>query len=462
MHIRQKLYSLFICTSLLACSMAPEYKVPDVYMTEKYKASFMSSSRWVAFDQIKFTEFNKPWWTAFEDKFLNTLINQLNIRNYTIEQAVAKYEASNAQIKSAQASYFPSVGLDASASKSGGSNRAESDKFNYGSSLKWEIDLWGKLSDKTNIARLDSEIQSLTIEQTQLGLQAQLANTYFSLRETDLKISALEKIISYLEKSNHINKNLYNQGVIAKADVISSDLQLLNAKAELVATQSSRIQLENAISTLIGLTPGEFRIESERYELLPAKISVSYPSLLLAMRPDIKIAEKRVQEANYKIGVSKSAWFPNLTLSASVANQAIAINDLISSPATVWSLGPALVLSIFDGGSKRAALNSAKADYRFSVAAYRETVIEAIRDVENALTKIEMTSKELDLQSEALKASRKSLEITNNQYLAGLVSYLDVIQVQNSNINAEIKNLNLKLKLVQNQIELIKALGGHL
>lgn len=328
--------------------------------------------------------------------------------------------------------------------------------------MKWEIDLWGKLSDKTNIARLDSEIQSLTIEQTQLGLQAQLANTYFSLRETDVKISALEKIISYLEKSNHINKNLYNQGVIAKADVISSDLQLLNAKAELVATQSSRIQLENAISTLIGLTPGEFRIESERYELLPAKISVSYPSLLLAMRPDIKIAEKRVQEANYKIGVVKSAWFPNLTLSASVANQAIAINDLISSPATVWSLGPALVLSIFDGGSKRAALNSAKADYRFSVAVYRETVIEAIRDVENALTKIEMTSKELDLQSEALKASRKSLEITNNQYLAGLVSYLDVIQVQNSNINAEIKNLNLKLKLVQNQIELIKALGGHL
>lgn len=462
MLLRHKLTGFVSVVLLSACSMAPEYKVPDIYVSEKYKATKINTSAWVSYDQIPKIKSKENWWSIFDDPVLDSLIKKLNERNYTLEQSYAKYQASLSQIQSAQSSYYPNIGADASANRSGGSNRNVSERVSYGANLKWEIDLWGKFSDRENIARLGSEMQALMLEQTKLSLQAQLVDTYFMLRVTDLKIDALKQIISYLERSHQININQYNQGVIAKADVISSEMQLFNAKANLISTQSSRILLENAISTLIGLTPAEFNLMPTNYKFKPISIPVVYPSVLLALRPDIQIAEKKVQEANYKIGTARSAWFPNLTLSASASNQGINLTELLSSPISVWSLGPAIVLSIFDGGAKQAALNSAKAEYRSNVAAYKDTVIKGIREVEDALSKIEMTSRELNIQSKALSSSRKSLEITNNQYKAGLVSYLNVIQVQNSNINSEIQNLNLKLKLVQNQIELVKALGGNI
>lgn len=462
MLLRHKLTGFVSVVLLSACSMAPEYKVPDIYVSEKYKATKINTSAWVSYDQIPKIKSKENWWSIFDDPVLDSLIKKLNERNYTLEQSYAKYQASLSQIQSAQSSYYPNIGADASANRSGGSNRNVSERVSYGVNLKWEIDLWGKFSDRENIARLGSEMQALMLEQTKLSLQAQLVDTYFMLRVTDLKIDALKQIISYLERSHQININQYNQGVIAKADVISSEMQLFNAKANLISTQSSRILLENAISTLIGLTPAEFNLMPTNYNFKPISIPVAYPSVLLALRPDIQIAEKKVEEANYKIGTARSAWFPNLTLSASASNQGINLTELLSSPISVWSLGPAIVLSIFDGGAKQAALNSAKAEYRSNVAAYKDTVIKGIREVEDALSKIEMTSRELNIQSKALSSSRKSLEITNNQYKAGLVSYLNVIQVQNSNINSEIQNLNLKLKLVQNQIELVKALGGNI
>ena len=119
-----------------------------------------------------------------------------------------------------------------------------------------------------------------------------------------------------------------------------------------------------------------------------------------------------------------------------------------------------MVLSILDGGARQAAVDSAKANYQSEVAAYRQAVLEAMREVENALTAAVNLEREQEAQQRALAASRQSLSIVMNQYQAGLVDYLSVAQVQNSTYNAEIRQLNLRASRLLNQVELIRALGG--
>jgi outer membrane protein TolC len=126
----------------------------------------------------------------------------------------------------------------------------------------------------------------------------------------------------------------------------------------------------------------------------------------------------------------------------------------------VWSLGPQLVLNILDGGARRARVDSARASYQAEVAAYRQTVLTAMREVEDALVATANLAREQETQLRALNAARQSLQITLNQYMAGLVDFLSVAQVQNSTYNAEIRQLNLRTRRLQNQVDLIRALGG--
>ena len=187
---------------------------------------------------------------------------------------------------------------------------------------------------------------------------------------------------------------------------------------------------------------------------------VGLPSELLRSRPVIAMAERNVAAANAEIGVAQSAWFPRLNLSASGSYRESNFSDWISSPLNVWSLGPQLVLTILDGGARKASVNSAKANYQAEVAAYRQVVLDAMREVEDALIEGSNLVREQAAQQRALSASRQSLQITLNQYQAGLVDFLSVAQVQNSTYNAEMRQLNLRAGRLQNQVNLIRALGG--
>ena len=243
--------------------------------------------------------------------------------------------------------------------------------------------------------------------------------------------------------------------------MVQAEAQLENARADAISVETARSNYENAIAVLIGQTPSSFSL-AERVNYLPELIHVpvGIPSELLRARPDIAAAERRVAAANAQIGVAQSAWLPNLSLSASGAYEAARFSDWFSSPINVWSLGPQLVLNILDGGARRARVDSARASYQAEVAAYRQTVLTAMREVEDALAASANLAREQETQLRALNAARQSLQITLNQYMAGLVDFLSVAQVQNSTYNAEIRQLNLRTRRLQNQVDLIRALGG--
>ena len=157
-----------------------------------------------------------------------------------------------------------------------------------------------------------------------------------------------------------ITRNRYEQGVAAYADVVAAEAQLENARVDAISIETTRSAHENAIAVLIGQTPSTFSL-TEKPNYLPALITIplGLPSELLRSRPDIAAAERNVAAANAEIGVAQSAWFPRLYLSASGSYHESIFSDCISSPINVWSLGPQLVLSILDGGARRACVDSA-------------------------------------------------------------------------------------------------------
>jgi NodT family efflux transporter outer membrane factor (OMF) lipoprotein len=171
-------------------------------------------------------------------------------------------------------------------------------------------------------------------------------------------------------------------------------------------------------------------------------------------------AERRTAQANAQIGVAQSAWFPDITLSAQAGFRSGQWAQWLTAPASFWSLGPALALTIFDGGAREGRLQEVRAAYDAQVADYRQTALTALREVEDYLVSLDLLAQQQQVQGRALAAARESLRLTRNQYDAGLIDYLSVVQVETTALAAERTALGLRADRLLASVQLIAALGG--
>src|SRR5690606_32284079 len=206
--------------------------------------------------------------------------------------------------------------------------------------------------------------------------------------------------------------------------------------------------------------PSSFTLDSTTRAAAVPTIPVALPSQLLHRRPDVAAAERRTAEANARIGVAQAAWFPDLTLSAQAGFRSGQWAQWLTAPASFWSLGPALALTLFDGGARQAQLEQARAGYDAQVAAYRLTVLTALREVEDYLVQLHVLGQEQVTQGRALAAARASLRLTQNQFEAGLIGYLSVVQVETTALSTQRAAVPLAAARLVASVQLIAALGG--
>jgi NodT family efflux transporter outer membrane factor (OMF) lipoprotein len=167
-----------------------------------------------------------------------------------------------------------------------------------------------------------------------------------------------------------------------------------------------------------------------------------------------------VAAASGQIGAAKAAYFPSLTLSATGGFEGSALAGLLSLPNRFWSLGPALVETLFDGGRRRAAKEQALASYDASVAAYRESVLTAIQEVEDQLAALRILSEEATQQAEAVAAAERSLTLAKNRYQGGITTYLEVVSAQSAALTNERTAVDLLTRRMVASVGLVRALGG--
>jgi NodT family efflux transporter outer membrane factor (OMF) lipoprotein len=453
---------------LSACAVGPDYVKPNA----ETPPAFKEQVGW-KIAQPADLEIPGKWWELYRDPLLNSLEEQVNISNQTLIQAEAQYRQARALVQGARAAYFPTVSANVSHTRSasptgsvgtataGRSAAAPSNSNLLSVDASWEPDLWGRVRRSVEASQANAQASAADLQATRLSTQAQLAQDYFQLRSADADRQLYDKTVADYKKSLQLTQNQYAAGIVPKETVVLAQTQLKTTEAQAIDFDVQRAQLEHAIALLVGKPASTFSIAPSNGFNAPVPVlPIGIPSALLERRPDIASAERLVAAANAQIGVAKAAYFPNLTLSASGGYQSSSLANWISLPNRLWSVGPALAQTLFDGGARRATTDQAIAAYDASVAGYRQTVLTGFQEVEDNVATLRILEQEAKEQDEAVALSRHSVELTINQYKAGIVTYLDVITVEATALSNERTAVDLRNRRLNADVLLIKALGG--
>lgn len=459
---------------LAGCAVGPDYRRPEIDVGAAYRQAEVAvdpavNAGWVQAAPGA-TALRPDWWVLYGDSVLSTLMQSLQTQNLDIQLAEARYRQAQASLQSARSGLFPTVGSNVSAERSGsGSGGGQSgvsggsgvgNNYALGASVSWELDLWGRVRRSVESSQAALDASAADIDAARLSMQSTLAQTYFSARVTDAEIRLMEQTVQAYERSLRMTQNRYDAGVAMQADVAASRTQLENARTQLLSLQRQRAQLEHAMAVLLGQTPASFQLAaSDTVPQLPV-IPVGVPAELLLRRPDVAAAERRMAEANAQIGVAQAAWFPALTLGAQGGFRSGQWAEWLTAPARYWALGPALALTLFDGGARSAAVEQARAGLDVQALSWRQTVLNALQEVEDLLVQLRVMGQEQITQGRALESARESLRLTQNQYEAGLIDYLSVVQTETTALSTERAALSLLADRLSASARLMAALGG--
>jgi len=405
----------------------------------------------------------EAWWTLFADPALDALQARLLDANQNLRVSLAQLAAARAALASASAQVLPTIGagLSATRARAAGGETPVRNTLQLSADASWEVDLWGRLSLAVSAADASLQASADDLAAARLSAQATLTQAYLALRTNEAQAAVLERTVAAYQRSLELTRQRHAAGVVSGADVAQAEVQLANAQAQWRDLLASRAQNEHAIAVLVGAAPAAFGLPVTAQLPAPPEAPALLPSTLLERRPDIAAAERRVASAQAQLGIAQRAWFPSLTLSAGAGYAGSSLSHLVSAPNLFWSVGPALAASLFDGGAKNAALAQARASSEQATASYRQTVLTALQEVEDNLVAATNLQGDEALRQQALASSRRALAITESQYRAGTVSYLDVVSSQTSALGAETALLSTRSQRLLALATLLKNIGGR-
>ena len=456
------IYALF-AAQLTGCMVGPDYARPQA---SSVPAEFKELEGW---KQAQPRDKGLPgkWWEIFNDPRLNALEEQVAGANQSIIQAEAQYRQAQHLVQSAQSSLLPVATLTGTFNRfraATGQNVAVGgvrNLFGQAVNVAWEPDLWGSVRRQLEANTDNAQASAATLHGLILSSQTTLADNYFQLKVLDAQKTLLDETVAAYSKTLEITKNRYAVGVVAKADVVQAETQQETVRAQSIDLGVQRAKLEHAIAVLIGKSPAELSLAPTSLDVQAPGIPVSLPSELLERRPDIAAAERKIAAANAQIGVAKAAYYPTLNLASTNGFQSPTADTLFTMARRYWSLGPAgLALTLFDGGAKNAQYKQAVDAYDATVAAYRQTVLTGFQEVEDNLAALRILDEEKQVQDKAVAAANQALALTNNQYQAGTVSYINVMTAQAAALSNRQTAVQLQGQQLSASVLLVKALGG--
>jgi NodT family efflux transporter outer membrane factor (OMF) lipoprotein len=462
-----------------ACTVGPKYHTPPVETPPAYKeltpADFPHTDGW-KIAQPRDNALHGEWWRIFNDAELNGLEDQVNISNQTIAGAFANYLEARALVKEARSQYFPIISVNPSASVSrsptpvtetlsnGMTTTVTKGKIFQSYSLpfdaSWVPDLWGRVRNTVRSNVASAQVSAADLENMRLTAQSELAVDYFNLRGQDALKQLLESTVKAYEQYLDLTKALFETGIDSQESVAQAQTQLQTTQAQDTNLGIARAQYEHAIALLVGKPASSFSVPVKPLNPSPPAIPFGVPSELLERRPDIAAAERGMEQQNALIGVATSAYYPTLTLSGNAGFASGSIGSLFSGPYFIWSVGPSLAQTLFEGGLRHATVQQYQAAYESAVANYRQTVLAAFQQVEDNLSSLRILSVELQQENAAIASANQFLTLATDRYRLGIDPYLDVIIANTALLNNKQTAVNVQIEQMTAGVQLIEALGG--
>jgi len=439
------------------------------------------------------------WWTRFNDPALTSLVRRIAAGNLDVRAATARLAQSRAQRGITAADQFPQLNGNASYTRErqsrqgvisifGGSGGAGTgtagtqsnglggrqggipstvplapfDLFQGGFDASWELDLWGRVRRAVESANASLEASTEAQRAQLLSSIAEVARDYVQLRGTQETLRITRDNLSTAEQSAKLTTERVRAGLATDLDVANARAQLESTAANIPQLEQQEAQTINAIGLLLGMPPAALQSElSPRKPVppVPPRVPVGLPSELARRRPDIRQAEAQLHAATADIGLAKADFYPRLTLSGSVALQALQVKNLGFS-ANTYSFGPSLTIPIFEGGRLRRTVELREAQQQEAAINYQKTVLQAFTDVDNALIAYAAEQRRRSRLAEQAVQSRRALNLAQSRFRQGVSDFLEVLTAQRTVLAAEQQLSDSTATVSANLVALYKALGG--
>jgi multidrug efflux system outer membrane protein len=454
---------------LQGCAVGPNYHRPETAFPSDYKSKELGS--WKTGTPLD----NVPkgtWWEIFSDNTLNELESQAGQANQHLKATMARVEQARATARVARSELLPNLNLDPSFTRERYSpNQVPSfgsltvNNFQTPLDLSYEIDLWGRVRRGFESARAEAAASLAAFHSVLLTLQADIAQNYFLLRSLDAEIASVTSTVGLRHEQLQLVRSRFEGGIGNELDIARAETELATTEAEAASLAKRRVELENALAILVGSNPAMFKLAAlERantnWNPQPPAVPAGLPADLLERRPDVADAERQLAAANARIGVAKAAFFPVVRLTGSGGYVSADIDNLFNWESRTWSIGPSVSLPIFAGGRNRANYKFSQAAYQESVAKYRQQILVAFGEVENSLAGIHHLSTQASAQNRAVANSRRAVELATERYRSGLVSYLEIVDASRDALQTERGSAQIAGQRLVTAVQLIKALGG--
>lgn len=449
---------LVMALALLAgCTVGPDYQRPPITAPEQIRGQVGAAEAASLADRV--------WWEVFDDESLQALIDEALQNSYDVRLAFWRVEEARAAAGISRSQRWPQVQAGGGWSRGQASElltpgaRAES-LYDVNLGVSWEIDFWGRIRRLNEAALAEYLATEEARRGVLLSLVSDVATSYFELRELDLELEIARRSAAAFQETYDLFNRRLEAGAASGLETASAGATLASTAAEIPDLERRILAAENRLAFLLGRNPGPIpRGNPLDDQLLPPRIPAGLPSDLLERQPDLRAAEQRLVAANAEVGVAVANFFPRISLTGAFGGVAPQVSDLLGDGKT-WSVGGGLLTPVFQGRRLSDEHRAAVARWEQEKVRYEASVTNAFAEVSTTLAAYQKLAEIEEEQARAAASYRQAVRLSNDRYLSGLADYLEVLQAQQNQFDAESSLARTRFDRLASLVQLYKALGG--
>ncbi|MBC6489561.1 efflux transporter outer membrane subunit [Flavihumibacter stibioxidans] len=442
---------------LTACKVTEPYRVPENLPLQSYRDQAATDTNTIA---------TIPWNRYFTDTILQRHLAAGLDQNLNLQMAYQRITQARAYFNQSKAAFLPTLNANAGVTTSklseaqGFGIRTHADQFSLGLSTSWEADIWGRLksSKKASLASLLQTEAAANALRT--GLVADIASLYYLLMALDDQLEITRQTVVNWDTTVQTMMELKEAASVTQAAVVQSEAQRYAAEVTIPDLKQSIRETENTLSILLGREPGFIERSKLFGQLMPDMMQTGVPAQLLANRPDVQQAELGLRYYFEMTNVARTYFYPSLTINGSAGQQALQFSKLFDPSSFAASIGAGLLQPIYNRRLNKTRLEVAKSQQQEALFGFRNTVLNAGREVSDALSLYATAGEKIVIRSKQMQALEKSVEYSEELLKNGFANYTEIITARQSLLLAELGRVNDRLQQLQSGVNLYRALGG--
>ena len=469
MNIKTLVAVFLTATSLSACAVGPDYVAPTP------PGSVGEAGASAPFAGVQSAEVTNAWpddnwWRLYKDPVLDGLVADALAANTDVRVAVARIEKARANLRGSKADRLPQTGIDASGTYGRVSESQvlpgydrEGRRVDGELSVNYELDLFGRVKRGVEASRADLAASMEDADAVRVTVVADTVRAYVDATSSAEQIAVAQDTVALLDKSERITNARFERGLNQKLDVIRVTQLREQQAAAIPSLQAARDAALFRLATLTGRTPQDLPAAVRDRTTTPdvgQPIPVGDGATLLARRPDVKAAERRLAGDTARIGVATADLYPKITLGGSVGTTAVGATDVFGGGPLRWLLGPMISWAFPNQEAIRARIGGARADAKVDLATFDGTVLTALQETETALSAYRNALLRKDRLASARDAARRAADVSMARQSRGQIDSLDVLDAQRTLASADADYAAATRAVAFAQVDLFRALGG--